>query len=185
MKITAVDQEPNLYLAEDIVPPALVDKILATPWLTLPWSRQQGQESWPRRKIDDSALPWFMEWEMFCHGLMHDIAQAVGCRLHDYDRTAWWLDEPGFVCPLHTDGEMPGAMQLSWIGARIDLGTTFYWYKDSASKRYQFPMRPNTGYIMINRANQNGYRNLLWHGMLEPVPRNTFRLTSYTWIHTH
>jgi hypothetical protein len=37
---------------------------------------------------------------------------------------------------------------------------------------------------MINRANQNGYRNLLWHGMLEPVPRNTFRLTSYTWIHT-
>jgi hypothetical protein len=184
MKITPVDQEPNLYLAEDVVPQPLVDKILATPWLTLPWSRQQGQESWLRRRVDDNALPWILEWDLACHAMWSKIAHSIGHGLEDYMGTAWWLDEPGFVCPLHTDGEMPGAVQLCWIGARIDLGTTFYWYKDQVSKRYQFPMRPNTGYVMINRPNQDGYRNLLWHGMLEPVPRNTFRLTSYSWIRT-
>lgn len=184
MKITPVDQEPNLYFVEDAVPQSLVNVILSTPWLDLPWKPQEGQEQWHRRKIDDSALPWALQWDLACHVIWGQIASAVGYNLADYMGTAWWLDEPGFECPLHTDGEMPGAMQLCWIGARIDLGTTFYWYKDQASKRYQFPMTPNSGYVMINRPNQDGSRNLLWHGMLTPVPRNTFRLTSYSWIRT-
>lgn len=184
MKITPVDQEPNLYFVEDAVPQSLANVILSTPWLDLPWKPQEGQEQWHRRKIDDSALPWALQWDLACHAIWGQIASAVGYNLADYMGTAWWLDEPGFVCPLHTDGEMPGAMQLCWIGARIDLGTTFYWYKDQASKRYQFPMTPNSGYVMINRPNQDGSRNLLWHGMLTPVPRNTFRLTSYSWIRT-
>ena len=40
----------------------------------------------------------------------------------------------------------------------------------------------NAGYIMINKPDDQGYRKLLWHAMLTPVPTDTFRLTSYTWI---
>jgi hypothetical protein len=185
MKITPVDQESNLYHVENLMPESLVEKILATPWLDLPWSVQPGQQALRRRKINNDSIPWLLEWDLACHSVLPDIARAIGHRLDNYTGTAWWLDEPGFVCPLHTDGEIPGAIQLFWIGARIDLGTTFYWYKDRASKRYQFPMQLNTGYVMINKPNQDGYRNLLWHGMLEPVPRNTFRLTSYSWINNY
>ena len=184
MLITPVDNEPNLYRVEDAMPPELVEKILKTPWLELPWCRQEGQESWARRRINDDVIPWMIEWELACHRIWQDISQAVGFELENYMGTAWWLDEPGFTCSMHTDGELPGSMQLTWIGANEDLGTSFYWYRDPASKRYQFPMRANTGYIMINRPNNDGYRNLLWHAMLTPVPPNTFRLTSYSWIRT-
>jgi hypothetical protein len=152
--------------------------------LDLPWHRQEGQESWARRRIDDNVLPWIIEWELACHRIWADISKAVGFELENYMGTAWWVDEPGFTCSMHTDGEMPGSMQLTWIGANEDLGTSFYWYQDPASKRHQFPMRANTGYIMVNRPNTDGYRNLLWHAMLNPVPKNTFRLTSYSWVKT-
>lgn len=182
MKIRPVDQEPNLYFVEDVMPQSLVEKILSTPWLDLAWQRQPGQEHLPRRSINDDALPWALEWDLACHALWGQISSSIGFKLADYGSTAWWLDEPGFVSHVHTDGEIPGAIQLYWIGARVDLGTTFYWYKDQASQRHQFPMQLNSGHVMINRPNQDGYRNLLWHGMLTPVPRNTFRLTSYSWI---
>jgi hypothetical protein len=80
---------------------------------------------------------------------------------------------------MHTDGEMPGSMQLNWIGTG-DLGTAFYWYKDPAAIRYQTTFEPNTGYIMINSSDDTGYRPLMWHAMLNPVPANSFRLTSYS-----
>jgi hypothetical protein len=92
--------------------------------------------------------------------------------------TAFWVDEPGFVCDLHTDGAMSGSLHLSWIGT----GTSFYWHKDHTTPRYQVPALPNSGYIMINQVDSTGFRKMIWHGMLTPVPENTFRLTSYTWL---
>lgn len=182
MRITQVDEVNDLYLVNDAVPSDLVEKILATPWLTLPWERQAGQESWARRRIDDAVLPWLPEWETCCQNFWQQISDTIGVPLQSYGGTAWWLDEPGFTCALHTDGELPGSMQLTWIGARPDLGTCFYWYKNPANLRYRFPMEVNTGYIMVKRMEESGYRPLAWHGMLTPVPRNTFRLTSYSWL---
>jgi hypothetical protein len=182
MQITAVDNENNLFWVRDIVPVDLVDQILRTPWMSLAWIKQEGQESWRRRRINDTVLPWIGYWNQYCQQLWPSISEAIGMKLHNYQGTAWWLDEPGFTCGLHTDGEMPGAMQLTWIGAIPELGTAFYNYKDPAALRYQFPMQANAGYVMINNADHTGTRRLQWHGMLTPVPANTFRLTSYTWM---
>ena len=33
---------------------------------------------------------------------------------------------------------------------------------------------------MINQADDTGYRRLLWHAMLNPVPADSFRVTSYS-----
>jgi len=77
---------------------------------------------------------------------------------------------------MHTDGEMPGSMHLTWHGP----GTAFYWHNDPATLRYQTPEHPNAGYIMINQADATGYRQLLWHAML--TPSDSYRITSYTWI---
>jgi len=179
MQITPVDSDNNLFCVQQVMPDNLVQKILNMPWLDLPWQKQPGQGSWPRRMINNDALPWINKWNVECSRLWHAIEQATGTKIGQYQSTAFWIDEPGFTCSMHTDGELPGSMQLNWIGTG-DLGTAFYWYKDTKSLRYQTTFEPNTGYIMINSADDTGYRRLMWHAMLNPVPANSFRLTSYS-----
>lgn len=182
MKITAVDKEQNLFRIEDVFEQTLVDHVLTTDWSNLPWQRQEGQENWPRRRINNCALSWIDQWHKHMQDIWPEVEQQLGIPIHNYTDTAFWLDDPGFTCSMHTDGEMPGSLQLNWIGSDISHGTAFYWFKDPNALRYQTPFEPNAGYIMINKADDQGYRKLLWHAMLTPVPKNSFRLTSYTWI---
>jgi len=178
MQITAVDSEHNLFNIQDVFSPGLVGQILATPWPELAWSRQEGQETWARRRINNSAISWMSQWDQELDQCWTTIEQQLNIKLAPYSGTAFWLDEPGFSCDLHTDGEMSGSLHMPWTGT----GTSFYWYKDPTTLRYQVPSLHNSGYIMVNQADSTGFRKLLWHGMLTPVPQDTFRLTSYTWI---
>ena len=178
MQITAIDDQADLFQVTNAVSSALAHLVLATDWNSLPWTKQQGQEHWRRRRIDETAIPWVEQWHNELQLLWPQIEQHIGARLFLYSGTAFWLDEPGFACNMHTDGEMPGSLHLNWSGP----ATCFYWYNNSASVRYQFPTEPNTGYLMINRTDSCGYRKLLWHDMTTPVQPNTFRLTTYTWI---
>ena len=177
MQITAVDSEHNLFQVQDVFSSELVEQVLATPWLELAWTRQEGPFRL-RRYIKDSAISWLPQWVQELDQYWTTIQQKLDIKLAPYSGTAFWLDEPGFTCSIHTDGEMSGSLHIPWIGT----GTSFYWYKDPATLRYQVPALPNSGYIMINQADSTGFRKLIWHGMLKPVPQNTFRLTSYTWL---
>jgi hypothetical protein len=178
MQVTAVDSEKNLFRIEHVFPQELVAKVLATPWLELDWCRQEGQEGWARRRIQDTAIPWINEWHLHLSQVWHTIGEQIGVELQPYQGTAFWLDEPGFCCAMHTDGELPGSLHLTWVGP----GTTFYWHKDPDTVRYQVPEQPNCGYIMVNQPDSTGYRRLLWHAMLAPVESTSFRLTTYSWI---
>lgn len=178
MLIQAVDSENNLFRIADVFPPAIVDLVMTESWLELDWQRQEGQELWLRRRIKNQSIWWISQWDDCLQAAWPEIQQQLGFEIQGYAGTAFWLDEPGFTCALHTDGEMPGALHLTWLGA----GTAFYWYKDSNTLRFQTPPRANAGYIMINMPDANKYRRLQWHGMLEPVPANTFRLSTYSWI---
>jgi hypothetical protein len=77
---------------------------------------------------------------------------------------------------------MPGAIQITWTGH--NLGTAFYHYNNPAALRYQVEAVPNAGYLIINNADSTGYRKLQWHGMLTPVPANSLRVSSYSWLTT-
>lgn len=182
MKIVSTDHENNLFRITNVFPDNIVKKILATDWQSLPWERQEGQENWARRRINETAIPWIDQWTQYMELIWPEIEQQLGIPIHNYSGTAFWLDEPGFTCSMHTDGELPGSLHLTWVGSELTHGTAFYWHKDPATLRYQVPMEPNAGYIMINQPDETGYRKLLWHAMLTPVPENTYRLTSYTWI---
>ena len=183
MQITPVDQDHNLFAVTDVFSQPLVKKIISTDWMTLPWQRQEGQEMWARRRILNHSLPWSQEWDQCCKQLWPTISKAIGFEVINYQGTAWWVDEPGFTCAMHTDGEMPGAMQMTWIG-NVNLGTSFHHYKNPDALRHQFEVLPNTGYIMINQPDQFGYRKLQWHAMLNPVPVDRYRVSSYSWITT-
>lgn len=181
MQVTPVDNDHNLFAVTEAVSADLQQKILATPWMDLDFARQQGQEHWPRRRVLTEQLDWYEQW---CQELDQQWAQlehSTKVRLLPCTGTAFWIDEPGFTCAIHTDGEMSGSLHLNWIGQH-DLGTTFYHSKDPKHIRFQTAFRPNCGYAMINQANSVGYRLLQWHGMLQAVPKNSFRLTSYTWL---
>ena len=176
MQITPVDSENNLFRVENVFSADLAERVLATDWVNVPWQRQEGQETWNRRRLNNASLPWITEWDMQLSQSWSSVEKQVGVKIAPYFGTAFWLDEHDFTCTMHTDGELPGSLHLTWVGA----GTTFYWYKDPATVRYQVPAMPNAGYIMINQPDTTGYRKLLWHAMLEPV--QNFRVTSYTWI---
>ena len=176
MKIIPVDSENNLFKVENVVSNDLVAKVMSTNWLDLDWERQEGQETWSRRRIKNSSIPWIDQWDQeMLVGWWPVIKTAIGKELQYYRGTAWWIDDPGFICPMHTDGAMPGAMQLTWRGP----GTTFYWENDRSTVRFQTPEKINAGYLMINLPEKDGTRKLQWHAML--TPSNSYRVTSYTW----
>ncbi len=181
MQITPVDDYQDLFVVSHAVSREMEQKILNTPWMDLDFHKQQGQENWPRRRIDDQQLPWLHQWQQEISDCWALLEQTLGVQLQPYAGTAFWIDEPGFTCSIHTDGEMPGSLHLSWIGDS-GLGTTFYHSKNSEHVRFRHEFASNSGYAMINIPNSTGYRHLQWHGMLEPVPKNSFRLTSYTWL---
>lgn len=186
MEITAVDQDHNLFSVKNLIPKNLEEKILATPWMDLSYTREQYQETWARRRINTNELSWFTEWE---DHMLATWQTTIVERFHSkfkktilpYPGTAFWVDEPGFICPIHTDGTLPGSIHIMWHGTP-NLGTTFYKHKDLNSLRYQVEFIPNNGYIMINQPDDSGTQPLLWHAMMNPVPQNDYRVTSYTMI---
>jgi hypothetical protein len=182
MQIIPVDEYNNLFRVTDVFPRHIVEKVLFTPWMALSWQRQPGQETWRRRRINDGEITWQHEWDQHLQSIWPDIAQGVGRDIGSYSGTGWWVDEPEFTCALHTDGEMPGSLHMTWIADIPTLGTAFYHYKDEKSLRHQFLAQANTGYLMINVPDESGSRHLQWHAMLTPVPAGTYRLSSYTWL---
>jgi len=181
MQLKPVDQDCNLFTVSQVISQDLQQKILTTDWMNLKFSRQEGQETWPRRRIDTHCLDWYPQWHTELTTVWPQLEHGLQTQLESCSGTAFWIDEPGFVCSIHTDGELPGSLHLSWIGD-ANLGTTFYHSKNPEHVRFKHNFQANSGYAMINQPDSTGYRRLQWHGMLEPVPDNSYRLTSYTWL---
>ena len=182
MQITAVDQDHNLFAIIDLVPQSLVDKILETDWLSLEHTLTEGNRLL-RRQVQNNQLPWIDEWHDCMRQSWQSIVEQTTCNHLNYADTGFWIDMPTYTCPIHTDGELPGSIQMYWIGADTNIGTTWYHHKNQLDHtRHVFKFIPNTGYIMINQPEPNGYRKLQWHGMLTPVPDNSFRVSSYSWL---
>lgn len=181
MKLTAIDQDQNLFLVQDILEPDLVQQILATDWLALPWTRGYLQETWKRRKIVSKNIPWFNEWTKTINQAWQEITIMLGDRgwgYPTYPDSNFWLDEPGFDCNIHVDGGLIGAMQLYWIGD-IDTGTCFYNTKRLEDVRYKFDFLPNQGYLTVNKPTAENFSPLQWHAVPVAVRENTFRVSSY------
>jgi len=182
VQITPVDSDNNLFVVFDLIPQSLVMQILSTPWLDLKYTLQDGNRQL-RRQILDDQLPWIQEWHNSIEQQWKNIVEHTGCNHLKYAGTGFWVDQATYTCPIHTDGELPGAMQLYWIGINPDIGTTWYHYRDQPDQiRHSCKFVTNSGYIMINQPETNGYRRLQWHGMLTPVPNNSIRVSSYSWL---
>jgi hypothetical protein len=180
MKIYPIDSSRTLWSVENLLDSDEVDQILNLDWPSMPWSRGLCQEKWPRRAIDTNC-----EAVVTVSKLISNKLPLINLALNKTYQTfdgIWWLDEPGFTVGLHTDGELPAVMQMYWLVPGDQWGTCFYHYKHKSHLRHQFLSKVNTGYIMLNYPDESGYRELLWHGMTNPVPAGSWRLSSYWYL---
>jgi hypothetical protein len=182
MQITPVTG--RLFQVTDLLPQELVDRLLSKDWLSAPWQKQEMQSHWLRRAITTDADPVLIEASNHITSLQPQIAELCNIKFNYpiiKEDTVWWLDEPKFTVGMHTDGELPSAMQVYWSCPTDKLGTAFTEFGNRKCNPYKkFVSAPNTGYIMLNCPNPDGSQPLLWHSMLCPVPPGTFRVSSYT-----
>jgi hypothetical protein len=156
--------------------------LLAKDWLSASWQKQDMQLDWLRRALITEADPVLIEVNEYMPILQAQISAECGINFDfsvNRGNTVWWLDEPDFTVGVHTDGELPSTMQIYWVSPTADLGTFFTEFKDHTPYK-KFVPTPNTGYIMFNGPNTDGSQPLIWHGMTDPVPAGTFRVSSYT-----
>jgi len=174
-----VDVDHRLFHVQEVLPKHLVESILNIDWINLPWNKGDKQETWLRRHITANAHPILAEIDEYLITVQHLIENHCSIKFYTNPYTIWWLDEPGFSCSLHTDGELFSSMQLFWQSSGIQYGTKFYNSKNVSDIKYDFPFIPNSGYLMLNQA-ENDYQILQWHGMPTIIPE--YRLTSYTYF---
>lgn len=177
ISITPLDNHSRLWAVNSLLTAEQTHELVTTDWSSLPSAPTAGQESWPRRQIcwDTAAA---QRYSNYINGCLPQINHALGTAFtNSYGH--FWVDLPGFKVARHTDGHVPNAMQLYWTVPGAEYGTGFYEYNTDDSLIYQCASRPNSGYIMLNHANPDGSQPLLWHAMLNPVPRDTFRVSSY------
>jgi hypothetical protein len=174
MQLLPVDGLGRLWQVQDLLPAEQLAEIQAVDWSSL---QQEPANLALRRQIAWND-PVTQRIGSYINQLLPEINQQLGTRFAQ-SGGHFWIDQPGFTCSLHTDGHLATAMQIYWLAPGACYGTGFYQFKDPDTLLYQFESRPNTGYIMLNHANDDGSQPLLWHAMLNPVPEGTVRVSSY------
>lgn len=175
-EIIDTDGTGRIYQINNLLTAEEVADVMSTNWLEQPWHREQLQESWRRRRLDSS--PHIDRLSGYINGKLRLINQLANKNFQFMD-TAWWVDEPGFTVAMHTDGHLPYTMQLYWEVPSDQFGTVFYYYKKVDAVRYKLLSIPNHGYLMDNHCEPD-HQLLHWHAMLNKVPENKIRVSSYS-----
>lgn len=167
----------RLWAVNNLLTDDQVADLLTTDWMSLPWEKSPQQRHWQRRAIlwNDSTA---QRLSAYISSQLDTINQAIGT---EFTQAAgqFWVDQPGFTVPMHTDGHLANSLQMYWIAPTEEYGTGFYHYKNQDSLLYQFESHCNTGYLMLNHPNADGSQPLQWHGMFNPVPEGHIRVSSY------
>ena len=174
MNITAVDLTPDLFQVGGIYSQELLAEFAATDHLQTDWRKEDWQDEYPRRRLIYAPDSIYAQLENCLKAYLQSISKIIGIDIMACD-TGFWLDLPRFCMTPHLDNDgVRASMQVYLNVNESNLGTVFY--NPDNSVRYQSPYTPNTGYIMVNGPQQT-------HGMNNPVPDNSYRISSYTWFY--
>ena len=181
MNITPINNSNRLFQLTNILPTVLSDAVLGLEWPKMHWERGNLQEKWNRRHIQSDQHSILQQVSEYIWQHLDIIEQACNVAfIGRYPSTVWWYDEPGFDVSLHTDGHLPATMQIFWVAPGKQFATQFYNSKNNNDSTTNLEFIANTGYLMLNMLNSDGSQPLQWHGMLNKVPADTFRVSSYT-----
>jgi len=170
----------KLFQVTDILPESACEEIKNLNWLNLPAESPPLQELMIRKRIKDEEIPTLVKINQLLEKHGKEIGKLLNLKFN-HIRTLWWLDLPGFTSGIHIDSTGCPALQAYWIGPSSEYGTHFYTTGDYIPKPANlikgFDFIPNTGYLNDLAGSDS---EKIYHGMLNPVPENTFRISSYT-----
>ena len=183
MFIQSVNPSNQLYAMSDIFPEDIVSDIISFDWDQASYRKLEIGDS-KRRSFDGSQLPFDHKVHNYVINTVRpQIEKVCGVKFVDnkFWSVNWWLDEPGFKPRMHTDGDLPSALQVYFLpGDNTSLGTTFFNTSSYDDVIHRFPSIPNTGYLMLNAHHStDDNRILLWHDMECAVPDSVKRVCLY------
>ena len=174
MKIEPVDNKLDLFEVSLLLPDDLLAELSKLPLDTVPFTKQEWQEDWNRRRLVPTQGSVLESIAEYYDSRKSDIGKSTGLDITKID-TRFWFDYEGFDCGRHIDNDgVNYVMQIFLSEAPTDLGTVFY-EDDRIRKAFEFTK--NSGYIMFNNKGQT-------HGMEQKVPKGVQRLTSYSYFQT-
>ena len=173
MIITPIDHHKNLFYIENAFSQEIVEQLKSEDPFSYPYRKEEMQDIWPRRRLEPTTSSVYNKLTEQLNNCVDQISTAIGYPVFVTD-TGIWLDEPGFSMGKHLDNDaVVMSMQIYLNDNPAQLGTTFY--NKDGTVRHQLPYKFNCGYMMINGPEQ-------YHGMTNPVPENSYRISSYSWI---
>jgi len=178
MRIRQVDDDARLFLVEDILHEEHLREIQKINWMEQELYKCEFQQ---HMKYRFHLKPWnerVNHLNSYVREQIIHINEKLGLSLPE-SFGVWWIDTPGAHTSIHTDGTLSEAMQLYFVAPNENHGTVFFHYKNIDTVKYRFKSIPNTGYIMDNKPREDGAHPLLWHGLVNPVPPNTIRVSNY------
>lgn len=170
--IASIDDKNNLFSITEFYPPSLLEELTAIDLMTVAWDKEQWQTEYERRRLKDCAV--LNKFNDFVRDKLAEINQLTGINAVHCD-TGFWLDGPGFTMSNHLDNsDVYAAMQIYLLDLQNCPGTRFT--DSNGDPRITFNYKQNTGYLMLNAAEQ-------YHEVAGTVPANLYRLCSYTWFY--
>lgn len=186
MNIESVEPRKRIFQVSDVLDESIMDLIKNMDWLNMrviPFKGPNG-ETFPRKTLNSGNVN-LIKISKAMKEKLPEINSKLGTSLKSVD-IAFWLDSPGFNMDVHTDTGieqvgMTATLQLYLISPDESYGTEFFKSKRAniSESIYKFKSIPNTGYIMLNHKNEDGSLPMLWHGMLNPVPEGSYRVSAY------
>lgn len=176
MKFNAIDNKSNLWRVTDVYSLDLIQQLETVPFKNLPFEKMRLQERYSRDKFLPSSNEVLRNLDNEIEQYLPMIEEVTGRNIIKYD-TIFFYDNPGFHIGIHEDNShIEISMQIYLNDNLESMGTTFYNSSNKNDVRFKFPFVKNTGYLMINESGQ-------WHGQSIIVPKNTLRLSSYTYFY--
>lgn len=197
MTITPVDDKLDLFYVEDVFSDFLLEKFKEVDHTNAVWQKEENQTDWPRRLITDEYELVYLAMDHHIKEQLQQIQEITKTQILSCD-TAFWLDEPGFFTYPHLDNKNIFMSMQVYLSEHpgIDMSTEFYnvddknkekfdtlahpditeakiYYSTDNCVRFKPEYKVNNGYLIVNNPT-------LYHGMLTPVPEDSYRLSSYT-----
>lgn len=181
MKLTPIDNANRLWAISDIWPEDLINDVLSIDWLNEPFAYETELLGDQNRRNVFPKNPIITRLDDYMHQCVPLINQITNNNFISSPASCWWINEPGFRSNMHHDGGLLNNMLVYWYAPdkSEEYGTTFYNSDNTSDVLHQFKSVPGTGYFMLNHVDPDGTRPIQLHAMLNIIPPNHWRLTSF------
>jgi hypothetical protein len=197
MDINPTDDKKDLFLITNVITEELMTRLSKEVLEDIPFTKQEWQENWKRRKLVVSPGSVFEQIQQQINSQKELISVASDRSISNIT-TVFWLDLPGFEVRSHFDHSSVDVVMQLYLKDCEGMGTVFYnphdddiEFRDEDGQRvhyigedgsylenairHTFECKKNTGYFMINNDGQ-------LHGVPNILPENELRLSAYCYL---